>query len=239
MKKIVILKLLIFFVSALLAQDKYDVRKTKWGMTQSEVISSEYPISPVRITDNIIYNSNNLKFENIELTNGQTADIYYRFTNGKLIEIRYCIFGYKYADSKGTCNNIIPFIKKVNSTSSIINGLLKKGFHYDNYGWYFSHPPLVIRTNEGKYYSSDLNTQTLTEIQKVAIEKKFCKICIGLEKERTNVELSYNEYQNCKTSLEENKLLKMLCNDDFYNIYCWLHFYPNNKVLKELTNDDF
>ena len=239
MKKIIILILLIFSASVLFAQDNFDVRKTKWGMPKSEVISSEYPLHPVKFTDNAKYNESILFFENVELNNSLTADIYYKFSNGKLINVRYGIYGTKYFDTRGTCDNIIPFINKVQLTKSIFEALKLKGFNFDKFGWYFNHLPTIIRENGGIFYESSLNYSILSILEKTAAEKNFCQIGIVLEKDRTIVEVAYNEYQNCKIRLDENKLLSYSCNNDFYNIYCWLDFSPNYQVLQKLKEKDF
>jgi hypothetical protein len=223
MIKRITLFFLVFSVSSLFAQDRYDVRKAKWGMTKSEVISSEYPLRPAK---NDTYNYYDLSFENVELSNGQTATINYKFSNGKLTEVLYIIYGSKYDVSKGTCDHIIPFIDKVHFTSSIIDGLKKKGYAYDNYGWSFGKSN-ISHTTSDMPFKSGFDNKTLSDVEKVAFEQNFCKIGIGLTKERTNVDLDFNEYQNCPTELKVNKLLKIPCNHEIYNIYGWLTFSPN------------
>ena len=78
---------LLFLVLTIVAQEQYDVRNTKWGFAISEVVASEYPLTPSKTK------VDELEYTYVELSNGQKATIFYKFTNAKLTEVRYIMYG--------------------------------------------------------------------------------------------------------------------------------------------------
>jgi hypothetical protein len=121
--------ILLFLVLSAVAQEQYDVRKTKWGMAISEVMASEYPLTPSETK------VDELKYSYVELSNGHKATILYSFTNAKLTEVRYIMYGYNAEFSRGTCTNIIPLYDKIKYTNFVFEALKSKGMKCDM-GWY-------------------------------------------------------------------------------------------------------
>lgn len=218
----------------LYAQNSYDVRKVNWGMTKQEVIASEYPLSFNKSESN----SNTLELEGVELSNQQTATIIYTFKNGRLIEVKYCIYGFKYGNYRGTCKNIIPFSDKVRSTNSFIYGLKDKGYADDGYGWRFSNSK-ITHTTKSNNYGNSLDEVTLSKVANIAKQEKFCQIGLGFKNKRTDVSLDFNEYQNCENEVRILELINTPCDHAIYNIYAWLTFNPSYLVEKTLMQSDF
>lgn len=221
----------------MLAQDKFDVRKTRWGMTKSEIISSENPLHPSANNQNF---KDDLVFDNVELSNGFTTNLIYTFRNGKLIKVLYCIYGPKYQNSKGTCNHIIPFVDKVHYSYSTFTSIFSKGFKYDHIfnDWTFSNSTISGAKDYANNYRHSTDDSTLRKVAKFASENNYCKIGLHFENERTNLSFNFNEYQNCENELKINRLLNLPCDDDIYNIYSWLEFSPTYEILKEMEKND-
>lgn len=225
MKKIILCILALCFYNIIIAQD-YDVRKTRWGMTISEVISSEYPLTPNEQSVQV------LKFENVELSNGHKATILYEFRNKQLTEVRYIMYGYDAAFSKGTCKNIIPLIDKVNYTSFVFDALKSKGYNCDM-GWYLVNCSNAFPVG---YKNCSLDKEIINKMEKAAADVKCERIGLNFENERTDAVFYFNQYQN---TYNPNSEYNMPCNSDFYNTYYWLVFTPNSKVEKQIKKSDF
>lgn len=216
-----------FSVLIILGQEKYDVRKTKWGMTISEVIASEYPLSASSTKED------ELNYLNVEIGNGQKADISYRFKNLKVKEVKYTIYGYKAEFSKGTCSNIIPIYDKIKYTSFIFEAIKSKGMKC-NLGWYVPYglPSGYIEGFPVK--SCNIDRLTVEKIANASFKAEATQIALSFENERTIATFYFNEHQNYKkqSSFEP-------CNAEFYNIYYWIVFSPRYNIEEELNSKEF
>ena len=224
MKNIILLGIT-FICTSLFAQE-YDVRHTKWGMSISEVMASEYPLTP---NDK---DESELEYKNVELSNGYKSTILFRFKNKKLNEIKYIMYGYDASFSKGTCKNIIPLYDKVKYTNFVFEALNMKEFMCDM-GWYLvnsTNPFPVGREN------CSLDKKTLENIEKAATEFRCERIGLSFENMRTSASFYFNQYQNVYIENEEQYFS---CNDNIYNIYYWLEFSPSYELKNEIKKSDF
>lgn len=213
--------LFLFIIPSILYSQNYDVRKLKWGMSISDVKSSEIPLTPFS------EENDELRYNNIDLNGTMSSSIIYTFSNGKLIEVRYIVYGPKDVYSKGTCENKISLSKKMILTNFIYNALIDKNMK-PVVGWRVTgtnvqeNPKLK---NGG--YDSEI-TKTLEEEVK---RYNGLEVNLLLSNERTYANLSI------KTSSTNYSLFD--CDDDFYNTYLWLVFTPSSQVESEIRKRTF
>jgi hypothetical protein len=217
--------ILLFLVLSAVAQEQYDVRKTKWGMAISEVMASEYPLTPSETK------VDELKYSYVELSNGHKATILYSFTNAKLTEVRYIMYGYNAEFSRGTCTNIIPLYDKIKYTNFVFEALKSKGMKCDM-GWYLVNCSNAYPVG---YSNCNLTKETADKIEKAAIDINCERIGLNYENERTDAVFYFNQYPNLKTKSSFDPP----CNSDFYNTYYWLVFTPSYKLKNEMKKGDF
>jgi hypothetical protein len=217
-----------FFAIIISGQEKYDVRKIKWGMTINEVMASEYPLIPSE------KKSEQLEYLNVEIGNGQKVDISYRFKNLKVQEIKYTIYGYNAEFSKGTCSHVIPLYDKIKYTNFIFEAIRSKSMKC-NIGWYIPYgiPSGFITGFPIK--NCNIDKKTVEKIENATRENQSTQIALSFNNERTNATFYFNEYQNYKT--ESTHVLP--CDDKSYNIYYWLVFSPSYNIEKETKQQDF
>jgi len=223
----IVVALLIAFT--LSAQDQFDVRKTKWGMSISEVMSSEYPLTP---TDT---KSDELKYANVELSNGQKSTIYYFFKNAKLTKVTYTVFGYNADFSRGTCSHIIPLYDKIKYTNFIFEAIKNKGMKCDM-GWYLVNCQNVAPVG---YSNCSIDQETVEKMEKAASEIHCERIGLNYENERTDAVFYFNQHQNYNSNYKTSLFSDRNCDDDSYNIYYWLEFTPSFKLESEIKKGDF
>ncbi len=217
--------LLLLFVLTVAGQEQYDVRKTKWEMSISEVMASEYPLTPSKAT------VNELTYSYVELSKGQKATILYSFTNAKLTEVRYIMYGYNADFSRGTCTYIIPLYDKIKYTNFVFEAVKNKGMKCD-IGWYLVNCSSVCPVG---YSNCTLDKETAEKIEKSASDINCEKIGLNYENERSDAFFYFNQYQNVKTKSSFDPP----CDDDFYNTYYWLVFTPSLKLKNEMKKGDF
>lgn len=217
--------ILVFFVFDVAGQEQYDVRKSKWGMAISEVMASEYPLTPTKTKDN------ELEYSNVELSKGMKATILFSFTNAKLTEVRYIMYGYNANFSRGTCTNIIPLYDKIKYTDFVFEAIISKGMKCDM-GWYLVN---CSAQSPVGYSNCNLNKETADKIEKAANDINCERIGLNYENERTDAVFYFNQYQN----LRPKPSIDARCNSDFYNTYYWLVFTPSLKLKNEMKKGDF
>jgi hypothetical protein len=227
MQKIIISTLLSFFIFTARAQDQYDVRKTRWEMSVNEVIASEYPLTPSETkTDGITYAS-------VKLSNGNTAKIYYSFTNAKLTKIYYDMYGNQSSISRGTCTKIISLFHKINFTHFVFDDLKEKRMKCDM-GWYLVNCSSAYPVG---YKNCNLDQKTIEKMEKAAKETNCERIALNFENERTDALFYFNQYENVHSGIESP--YSKPCDDEFYNMYYTLIFAPSYKLENEMKKRDF
>jgi len=197
-------------------------------MTIQEVTNSEYPLTGK-------LEANELSIENVDIGNGLTAKLIYEFSNGKLIQLKYIVYGN--SSLKGTCENIIPLTYKVKYTSFIIEALLKKG--YKCYmGWYLPNlTSLAQETNKkDDFWNCKVDYETVKFVDDLAKKKEALNVAIGFENNRSYASFYYNEYHN---SSSDTKSTFFPCNSEYYNTLLWLKITPNYKVKEEMKKNTF
>jgi len=219
--------LIIITSNSIFSQVNYDVRKTKWSMTISEVIASEYPLKPIS------NNADELEYANVKLSNGHTVRILYYFKNKMLNEVRYILFGYDASYSKGTCTHIISLYDKITYTKYVFDAIKNKGLKCD-LGWYIPNCHQA-KVNTISPYSCVLDKLTIDKIEKLAFDSGCDRIALSYENERTAATFYFNQYQSIVNSLNKHKA----CDDIFFNIYYWLEFKPSYKLRKKIQSTDF
>lgn len=230
MKKVKILIFLQLFAFTLIAQN-FDVRKVNWGMTMQEVINSEYPMRASK-------DGNEVEFKNVEIGNSFTARLIYSFTNGKLTELKYIVYGSEY--SRGTCDKVIPLTDKVRFSTFIFDALKEKGYKCDM-GWYIvngTHLAQVTGKRED-YYNCNTDFETVSFFDKVAKREGAERVAIGFENNRSHASFYFNEHQNYEPNFELPDEAKTPCKSDYYNTRFWLEITPNYKVKKEMNSSRF
>ncbi|MFI5164720.1 MAG: hypothetical protein ACHQHP_05690 [Bacteroidia bacterium] len=204
------------------AQEQYDVRKTKWGMTYDEVISSEPTLNPLeKDTDHI-------RYENVELQNGITTSINYVFKNRKLAEVSYIIYGANVTAARGTCTNRISLYDKIQFTSFIFNALKVKEMNckiINNKGWQLQdvHPEIGLD-------SCKLDRENIEKMERLSLENDHKIICLYFENKRTQANFRFEDAQYRIQKLNESKQgvfgPNFPCNDVQYNEYYKIIFTP-------------
>lgn len=233
-----------FLTLTVTAQDQYDVRKTKWGMAYSEVMSSEYPLLPTESQDD------QLTYDNVKLQNGSSASITYYFKNRKLIKVAYWIFGYNFYPYRGTCTNKISLFDKIKYTSFIFDALKEKGMKC-SFGWLIEINDMNIVKNEIVPFKCNFNKDIIEKMEKLSENNGHKTISLYFSNERTNATFWFEDHQywtkkdtllrsgtyNLGTGTFSTK--EIPCNDDRYNRYYTLFFEPSLKLETEMKKGDF
>jgi hypothetical protein len=230
MKKILVFTILLLNSIYLFAQNDYDVRKVKWGMTISEVINSEYPMNPEIKDDEVAFRS-------VDIGNTFKANLVYGFINGKLMSLEYTVCGS--GPTKSTCEKTIPLIRKVNYVNYIFKALKTKGYKC-SMGWYFEGKQTTLVQTTGKredYWNANTDENTISLVNKIASEKEETRVNVGFKNNRSNVTFSFNEHQNDKYQMPSE--YRVPCDHERYNIILWLRYSPNYKTEKLLKQNMF
>jgi hypothetical protein len=218
-------------IDSLYSQTTFDVRKVNWGMTIQEVISSEYPLTPQT-------KGNEVEFYNVDIGNSFTARLIYEFSNGRLIKLKYIVYGYKSQYTRGTCDFIIPLFDKVRYSTFIFDALKTKNYKC-NMGWYTPNGKHLadLTNNKQDYWNCSTDETTVKKVDAMAQSMKAERVAVGFENERSSATFYFNEHQNYKSQYDSE--FKMSCDSDFYNTYFWLEIKPNYKVEKGMKGNDF
>lgn len=207
------------------AQNIADVRKTTWGMSLEEVRLSEHPMIPSEIT------ASELVYSNVDLS-GRKATIYYTFTNGKLAEVRYLMYGYDNFFSRGTCEKIIPLQSKVQHALFVIEALKTKGMQC-NSGW---HLLTTENSTPVGYDNCSLDSETIKSVDLAAKRENCFNVILSYENKRTSASFWFNEHQNGAQGTSRSSFS---CNSDYYNIYYRLVFEPSYKLKSQISSGNF
>lgn len=222
MKKIITTSIFLLFTFSIIAQEQYDVRKTRWGMSISEVMASEYPLTPT------VTKSDELEYSNVIIDNAQKTRIIYTFKNGKLSIVGYTIYGYNAEFSRGTCSHFVSLYDKITYTNFIFKTLTEDKAMKCNMGWYLSDHYF-----ESPFKNCDLSKQTIDKVEQFASDKNSEGIELQYTNERTEAKFRFLQHQNIKVNLD------FKCDDEYYNIYYWLSFQPSYQLRKETKKSDF
>jgi len=219
-------------------QDQYDVRKTRWGMTISEVVSSEYPLTLSEDNDNAV--GRYIIYSLVELSYGWKAEIIYWFTNSKLSKVTYSIYGYNNKNDMGTYTHIIPLYDKIQYTNFVFEALRNKGMKCSK-GWSLINNKETAYKHD--YYNCNFDKETINDLEKAASENNSTLINITFSNERTDALISFNQYQNddekfkkIEYDIYKEKNGSQTC---YYNIYYTINFTPTYKIKNEMRGNDF
>lgn len=214
------------------AQEIFDVRNTYWGMSKADVMKSEYPLKPET-------SGNDIKYTNVELDYGLTANIYFKFKNEILTEITYAIYGPK--NNRGTCQNIIPLFQKVVSINWILKILEEKKYKC-SFGWGVLNKSSLhlITGKDSDLYNCSIDKKIVDLIDNEAKKVRGDNILFYLKNDRTKVSIQFNEFQNVTDNFQEyNNMLNITCNDDMYNLMLWLTYEPSGNRKYESIKSKF
>lgn len=220
----------IFVLSAtfIFCQEKYDVRKTRWGMTKKEVMASEAPLVPETIYDVFTKVEQGIEYKNVSLGNRYFATIYYGFSNGKLDNVIYAVF----SPYSVNCENPEPLYGKISSTKFIFDALSAKGLKC-SHGWGFSNSFLIW---ESGFDNCNIDKETVEKIDLLAKKNRQVEVYLSLKGERTNAFITFNEFQNGNV----NNLLSLFpCTHEYYNKYFKIDFSPTPELEVEIRKNDF
>ena len=226
--------LLYFLFILMTVYSQSDVRGVKWGSSIDAVIKSEYPLTP-------IISKNEIRFENVDIGNTTLANLIYTFTNGKLIELRYIVFGNsKYIDGVQTCKYNVPMYYKYIHNLFIFETLESKGYKC-SVGWYFGGKKTDERYYENyvlkdKTLKCNFDKQTLDKLDVISKGLETTEVSIIMENLRSNLTINFNNplYNNIKADCNSR-----LFTPDYYNTYFWLIFTPSYEVNKEILKSNF
>jgi hypothetical protein len=231
-KKITIVLLFCFITFLIVAKDTYDVRKANWGMTIEEVVKSEYPLTPK-------YNDNEVEFNKVDIGEGYTAKLLYSFTNGRLTEMKYIVYGSQY--SRGTCKKIIPLVDKVKFSTNIMYVLKSKGYSCQ-LGWYLSDKQITLSKVTGKkedWTNCVTDEKTISLINYIAKKEGGTWVSIIFANKRSQAKFTYNEHQNYQLKYNVPSNSQLSCDDDYYNIRIWLEVTPDSVIKSQMNSNRF
>lgn len=212
----------LFIIPTIVFSQNYDVRNLKWGMTINEVKTSEKPLIPFS------EKSDELRYNNVDLNGTMSSSIIYTFSNGKLIEARYIVYGPKDVYSKGTCENTIPLSKKMILTNFIYNALIEKNMK-PFLGWKVTGTK--VQENP-KLANGGYDSEIISILEEDVKKYDGIEVHLLLSNDRSYVNLSI------KTSTSNYSSL-FACDDDYYNTYLWLVFSPSLQVESEIRKRTF
>lgn len=232
MKKYVLL----LTINVISIYSQNDIRGVNWGSTIEDVIKSEYPLLPK-------FDKNEVIFENVNIGETIISTLIYTFTNGKLSELRYIVFGSsQYANGIGTCKYQVPMYYKYLFTKFIFETLKLKEYQCA-IGWRFDSGDIRNEKYFDEYgrlkdksYECDFDKNSLEILDKIGQEIKSTKLTISMENKRTFLNISFNNplnsetYRNCNSSI---------LTSDFFNTYFWLVFEPSHDVKKSMLKSNF
>ncbi len=233
MKNYLILLLVVNVVSI---YSQNDIRGVKWGSTVEDVIKSEYPLTPK-------IDKNEVRFENVNIGETIFSTLIYTFTNGKLSELRYIVYGSsQYTNGIGTCQYQVPLYYKYLFTKFIFETLNSKGYQC-TIGWRFEGGDIrnekyfaEFGRLKDKSYECDFDKNSLEKLDKIGREIKSTKLTLSMENKRTFLNISFNSplnsetYRNCNSSI---------LTPSFFNTYFWLVFEPSYEVKKSILKSNF
>jgi hypothetical protein len=196
------------------AQFSSHAQKANWGMTLQDVIDSESPLIPK-------VKGSELEFSEVDIGNGLKATLIYRFSNGRLYELKFIVYGKQTPSTRGTCDTIIPLTMKVQQTRFIYDWLRING--YDCFvGWYIPNADhLAIQQKFGNLsWRCLMETSVIESVDQMAKAENASRVAVGFMSERSYATFYFNEHQNY---LPDNRSkFDLPCNSDFYNTYFWL-----------------
>ena len=221
--KIVVLSSLFIFNGFYIhAQEQFDIRKTKWGMTVEQVKQSELPLTPPpEAPSGILHGTkketkNEITFENVVINDINTT-ITYKFQNGKLIEIAYRL-------NKSREKKEMGLYDKVISTQFVFNNLINEKkmnlVDYWSYGLK-SYGDFNVKYKDTHDYSS---VELINDVQKIGTQNGFQDVDCKLKNERTYVRLKY----------------RLIDDDTKYKaIIAWITFSPWGQAEKDAKDSGF
>lgn len=221
-----ILLVIILIPNYILAQANFDVRKVNWGMTIEEVRNSEEYLIPIS------ENKNELVYDKIELNEEITCKLNYTFSNGKLIEVLYIVYGPQNNYSRVSLESNVPISYKINKVKFIFEALIEKKMTPFYMGWTIEGA-LLKKTDE-RLKDGKIDDETIDLIQKEL--DKF---------DGNGVNISYESMRNWAScnikQFKKDDFLTGIINpgESYYNTYLWLRLSPSFEVKKELKKNDF
>lgn len=214
--------LFLFIIPSIVYCQNYDVRSLNWGMTINEVKSSEKPLIPFS------EKSDELRYNDVDLNGTMSSSIIYTFSNGKLIEARYIVYGPKDVYSRGTCNKKISLSQKMMYTSFIYNALIEKDMK-QFLGWKVTGTKVL---ENPKLKNGGYDSEIINILEEDVKKYNGLEVSLSLSNERTYVNLSIKTSTTNHSSFFD-------CDDNYYNTYLWLVFTPSSQVLSEIRKRTF
>jgi hypothetical protein len=213
MNKTILALILLFFCHIGFSQN-FDVRKACWGMTINDVVKSEL-LTPGRQTDTTFQSTflinSELVFHKVIIGN-LVSDIYYFFSNGKLVEVRYQINNNK--------DSIQSLFDKVLKTKFIYNLLTTEKLMNRLYCWTYDNASYQVFS--GKSECEFANKAAVDNVEKIGISVNYVsKAMYVLHNISSNASFEY--------------WLKDKSNSILANI----NFTPTSQTSKKLKLNDF
>lgn len=224
------------FINSFSIYSQNDIRGVNWGCTMEEVIKSEYPLTPK-------IDKNEIRYEGVVLGETISSDLLYTFTNGKLSELRYIVYGgslnHKFL---GTCEYQVPMYHKYLYTKFIFDILNSKNYKC-SYQWYFEGGDFnntkyfdEYKNLKIEYLNCDLNENTLNKIDQIGKEIKSTKAGFIMENKRNLLNVKFNNPLNREGGGDCNS---RIFSKEFYNIFFWLIFEPSYEVKQNMLKSNF
>lgn len=186
MKTNILTIILLFMTLGSYSQADFDVRKTKWGMTISEVKLSEEPMTPSNESKTDNDTKIEVQYDNVVINDVKTT-IIYSFENGRLVDISYRF--YRTWQSKE-----MNLAAKVGATRFVFQSLIKDKKMTIIRCWSYGIKTYEQYTgnNSCNYFSNEL----INDIEKVGLQNKHDEINFHLNNNRTYANIQYRLIDN-------------------------------------------
>ncbi|KQO22681.1 hypothetical protein ASF10_09950 [Flavobacterium sp. Leaf82] len=220
-------KILLFIIvipNFILAQVNFDIRNVNWGMSIKEVKNSEKYLTPSS------GQNNELVYSKIELNEEVTCKLIYYFSNGRLRQLTYVVYGPKDNNSRVTPEHSVPISYKINKVKFIFEALIKKQMTPFVLGWRITG---TSGDTDKKLKEGKIDDETINLIQTELNRVNGDGVKISYKNERSWASFEIRHFKK----EEFNTWLKL--DDDYYNTYLWLKISPSIEVEKELKKSEF
>lgn len=224
--------LVLFLLSPTVNETDYDIRKSNWGMSVSEVIESEKPLTPISVREDRV------AYENVRIQN-YYARIVYLFTNGRLTRVVYTVYDRLNQIEDNRLEMATSLWDKVRYSTDIFNALRQRGYEC-SLGWYFSRPECTRQTFTrdelvigGVTENCSLDRSLINRIDDGATKCNSIEIRYGLATDRTRLTITFNQFQN------DLRLFDDISNEEDYQMIYRMFFSPSSDVEKDLKKHDF
>ncbi len=183
--------------------------------------------------------SNMLQYINVELSSGEIANLTYFFDykNNQLFKVMMTVLGDDTAETRGTCDHILPFSERINLKKSMVNSFFDQKLECTE-GWYVkpSDSATEYPLEKGNC-SLDKSGIDKLEARAMAAGAAQLEASTGLimANDRVQVDLSFNAY-DLKTK-DSYMYEDEPCDINHYNTYFLVTYMPSQALRDKWAKD--